>query len=202
MKKVSYILAVFTFVLFIVLLINFEKSPFVKFDQRVSDVFYGNDFLDGFHILGETMVIVVIALILLVVLGLKQRNYKGMLFVLLTIGVGRGWNQVIRNWVDRPRPELASEIVSFSFPSGHAMIGMLYLFTIAYLLSKAYSNSKITMGLWIISIILTLLTGLSRLAASAHYATDVIAGWCIAYTWFVICVAWYERRKNNTNERT
>ncbi len=198
-KKVSYIIALFTLCLFLLMLANFEKTSFVQFDKAMSDTLFGNDLITSFHILGETTAIATIALILLFVLWFKQRNYRGMLFVLLTIGMGRVLNQLIKNWIDRPRPELANDVTSFSFPSGHAMIGLLYLFTIAYLLSEALANNKKALIVWATAIILTLLIGLSRIAESHHYATDVIAGWCIGFTWFVICVFWYEQRKRKIN---
>ena len=200
MKKASYILAFICLGLFFILLINFEKTSLVQFDKAMSDVLFGNGLITAFHLLGETTAIVIIALILLFVLWLKQRNYRGMLFVLLTIGLGRVLNQLIKNWVDRPRPELANDITSFSFPSGHAMIGLLYLFTIAYLLSEVLVRNNHVMIVWVTAIILTFLIGLSRIADSHHYATDVIAGWVIGYAWFVICVFWYEQRKHKNNK--
>ena len=199
MKKASYIIAIITLGFFLLLLINFEKTSFVQFDKAMSDVLFGNGLIVGFHVLGETTFIASMALILLCVLWFKQRNYRGMLFVLLTIGMGRVLNQLIKNWVDRPRPEIANDVTSFSFPSGHAMIGLLYLFTIAYLLSEILASNKNSLIVWATVIILTLLTGLSRIADSHHYATDVIAGWCIGYTWFILCVFWYEQRKKKIN---
>lgn len=200
MKRALHILAIITFCIFIILLINFEKTFFVQFDKTMSDLLFENDFITSFHILGETAVIVTVALILLFVLWLKERNYRGMLFILLTIGMGRVLNQLIKNWIDRPRPGISYDTTSFSFPSGHAMIGLLYLFTIAYLLSEALGRTKKTIFVWITAAIITLLVGLSRIAENHHYATDIIAGWSIGYTWFVLCVLWYEQRKLNINK--
>lgn len=202
LKKASYILAIITFCLFFLILINFEKASFVTFDKEISDAFFGNDWVIAFHFLGDTTAIIGIALLLLFVLWFRQRNYRGMLFVLLTIGMGRGLNQIIKNWVGRPRPELGSLVdPSFSFPSGHAMIGLLYLFTIAYLISEALVSNRKALIIWFIAIFLTLFTGLSRIAESHHYATDVVAGWCIGFSWFIICVIWYEQRKRKMINR-
>ena len=202
MKIVSYILALITFCLFGIMLVSYEKPSFVKFDAAMSDALFGNDLIIAFHYFGETTAIIVVALILLFVVWLKQRNYRGMLFILLTIGMGRVWNQLIKNWVDRPRPEVASHINSFSFPSGHAMLALLYLLTIAYLLTETLASQKKAMIIWAAAILLSIMAGLSRIAESHHYATDVIAGWCIGYTWFIICVIWYERRKRKLNKLT
>lgn len=203
MKKASYFLAIITLCLFFIMLINFEKPPFVKIDKEISDALLGNEWIIAFHILGDTKAIIGISLILLLILWFKQRNYRGMLFVLLTIGMGRVLNQLIKNWIDRSRPELVSHLdASFSFPSGHAMIGLLYLFTIAYLVAEALPSHKTAMIIWVTAIILTLITGLSRIADSHHYATDVIAGWSIGFSWFIICVVWYEQRKRKIKKLT
>lgn len=200
MKKVSYILAFISLCIFIIIFTSFEKPMFVKMDQSVTDFFYGNKFISAFHYIGNTKVIVTTSLILLIVLWLRQRNFRGMLFVLLSIAGGRVLNQIIKNVVDRPRPEMVDQLTSFSFPSGHAMLSLLLLFTIAYLLSEVVVSKKNMVFVWVVAILLTMLIGLSRIADNHHYPTDVFAGWTIAYFWFIICVFWYEQRKTKFNK--
>ena len=202
MKIVSYILAIITFCLLCIVLVNYEKPSFVKFDTAMSDAFFGNDLIIAFHYFGETTAIIFVALILLFVVWLKQRNYRGMLFILLTIGMGRVWNQLLKNWIDRPRPEIASHINSFSFPSSHAMLALLYLLTMAYLLTEVLASQKKAIIIWGTAILLSIMAGLSRIAERHNFATDVIAGWCIGYTWFIICIIWYEQRKRKLNKLT
>ncbi|MEG0386248.1 MAG: phosphatase PAP2 family protein, partial [Solibacillus sp.] len=50
---------------------------------------------------------------------------------------------------------------------------------------------------WIAAVLLACLIGLSRIAEGRHFATDVIAGWSMGYSWFIVCVVWYESRKDN-----
>lgn len=200
MKNIFYFLAFITFCVFLVFLLNFEKPAFVQFDEKMSDLFFGNEFLIAFHYLGNTSVIVAVALIMLLILWLKVRNYRAMVFVLLTVGLGRVMNQAIKNWIDRPRPEIMDQLTSFSFPSGHAMLSLLYLFTIAYLLSEILSSKQKIAAIWGLAVVLAFFIGLARVAESRHYATDVIAGWSIGYTWFMICVFWYEQRKRKFNK--
>lgn len=195
MRKVFYLLAVMTLCIFCLILMNYETPFFVKFDKEMSDLFYGNEFIIAFHYIGETKIIIVIALILLMLLWLKKRNYRAMVFVLLTVGAGNVLNQLVKRWIGRPRPEMVDQLTSFSFPSGHAMISLLYLFTIAFLLSELLKSNKKIIVIWIIASILTFLTGLSRVAENRHFASDVIAGWCLGYSWFMLCVFWYGRGK-------
>lgn len=104
----------------------------------------------------------------------------------------------IKKWIQRVRPEIEDQLTSYSFPSGHAMTGILYLFATAYILAENNSKSRKIL-LWVGATILMVLIGLSRIAGARHFATDVLAGWSIGYTWFIICVIWYERRKEHSN---
>ncbi|BDG32595.1 hypothetical protein PthBH41_23070 [Parageobacillus thermoglucosidasius] len=52
------------------------------------------------------------------------------------MGCGYGLNTFIKDLVGRERPPLAQGVQGFSFPSGHAMVGSIYLLLIAYFLSK------------------------------------------------------------------
>jgi len=75
------------------------------------------------------------------------------------------------------------------------MVGILYLFTIAYLITEHQSSTTKKILVWLLAIILTALVGLSRIAGSRHFASDVISGWAIGYTWFILSVIWYNRRE-------
>ena len=82
------------------------------------------------------------------------------------------------------------------------MVGLLYLFTYAYLLTENQTSKKWRMSLWISAVLLTLLVGLSRVAGNNHYGTDVIAGWMCGYTFFILVVIWYEWRNRQMLKRT
>ena len=198
MKNWMFVLAIFTFIIFAFLMYSFGTPTFVNFDKEMASLVGGNKFIDLFHYLGETKFIFSIGILLLIWLWFYKGNYYGMFLVLLTYPGGFLLNQLIKRIVERPRPEIADQLTSFSFPSGHAMMAMLYLLTIAYFLAKEFKGKKKVNVIWIVAIILIFLIGLSRIAGSRHYATDVIAGWSLGYTWFVLCVLWYETRKRRS----
>lgn len=194
MKKFFYPLAIITTIVFFVFYKNLTSEWVTILDTKASALLKGNSFIEFFHYFGETKLIMIVAVLLLIWLWIRDRNYRGMVFALLTIAVGNTLNHLMKDWVQRPRPIIPHQLTSFSFPSGHAMVGTLYLFTIAYLTTE-YSSKKKKIVVWSITIILAALVGLSRIAGSRHFASDVIAGWCIGYTWFILVVIWYERRK-------
>lgn len=193
-KKWSYPLAIVTLIVFFALRLTYKSDMILNFDKKVAEILFGNRYIEIFHYIGEPKFVVGVAIILILYLAWRAKNYRGMLFVVLTFAVGNVLNQMLKKWVQRPRPEIDDQLTSFSFPSGHAMSGILYLFTVAYLLSENNTKAR-QIQLWIGAIVLTILIGLSRVAGARHFASDVLAGWSIGYTWFIICVLWYERRK-------
>ncbi|WP_241559311.1 phosphatase PAP2 family protein [Lysinibacillus halotolerans] len=200
LKPWNYILAGVTFFIFLALLLSFDSECIQQLDNTLAELFGGNVFITAFHYIGDTWFVISIGLLLLIVLWLKERNYHGMIFVLLTIAAGNVLNQLVKKWIERPRPEIVDQLSTFSFPSGHAMLSLLYLFTIAYLVGEWVGNSKKSRIVWVIAIILSFLIGLSRIAESRHFGSDVIAGWSLGYTWFVLCVFWYEQSKRKFNK--
>jgi len=188
--------ALVTLVIFIIIALNFDTPSFEAFDIKIRSLLFGNSFIILFHNLGETKFIIVATVIMLLYLAIFKKDFRGVLFVLLTVGVGNGLNQLLKRIFARPRPEIEDQLSSFSFPSGHAQISVLFFLTLAYLISKWLKNKKwkfITYGLMLV---LIFLIGLSRIAEGRHYATDVLAGWSIGYTWFIVSVLWYESKKH------
>ncbi|MFJ5770649.1 phosphatase PAP2 family protein [Psychrobacillus sp. NPDC093180] len=196
MKKWFYPLGLVTLLGFAALYITFTSEEMVQLDRKMSELIYGNQFITLFHYIGEQKFIVIMMLILFAYLWIRSKNYRGMLFGLFSVGVGNVLNQLMKKWVERERPDIPNQLESFSFPSGHAMVGLLYIFTIAYFLAEHQTNKKVRVSIWIGALILTVLIGLSRVAESRHYATDVFAGWMAGYTWFILVVLWYEFRSN------
>lgn len=194
MKKWAYPLAVLTLFFFFVLHASYQSKTIENFDAKMADILLGNRLIEVFHYIGEPIFVVCVAIVLMVYLVWQMKNYRGLVFILLTFAAGNVLNQLLKKWVQRPRPEIEDQLTSFSFPSGHAMTGILYLFATAYILAE--NNRKVRkVQLWIVAIVLTILIGMSRVAGARHFASDVLAGWSVGFTWFIICVVWYERRK-------
>ncbi len=195
MRKFFYPLGFATLLVFFVLLIFYQDDPLVKFDQQMGDLLRGNNFIVAFQVLGSTKFVFIITLLFIIYLWVKSHNYRAMLFVLLTVGVGNALNQLLKRWIQRERPDVLDQLTTYSFPSGHAMVGLLYLLTFAYLITEVLKKKSWKFVVWIAAITLAVLIGLSRIAGERHYATDVLAGWMAGYTWFVVVALWYEYRK-------
>lgn len=195
MKYLVYVIGLLPIFLFRFIGKNYEIESFVQFDEKFASILYGNDFITLFHYVGDTATVMIFTLIMVFYFGVKHQNYRAILFIVATVAGGTAISQALKAVYARPRPNIAGQLESFSYPSGHSMLGVLFLFTAAYLFTKLSSNTKASIVFWAISITLAVLIGLSRIAEGRHYATDVLGGWSLGIAWFTLCVIWYEQRE-------
>lgn len=87
---------------------------------------------------------------------------------------------------ERPVTPLLQAAKGFSFPSGHALMSVTFY---GLLILIVWQNIKQLWLKWILSIILVLLIlaiGLSRVYLRVHYASDVLAGFCVGIVWLLL----------------
>ncbi|HET9826021.1 MAG TPA: phosphatase PAP2 family protein [Chitinophagaceae bacterium] len=101
----------------------------------------------------------------------------------------------LKQFFHRQRPvlPLVKTLTNFSFPSGHALCSFIFCSVIIYLVDKGNLDLK---WKWLFSILLVLFSiviGISRIVLRYHYATDVLAGFCVGFAW-VIFSLWLERK--------
>lgn len=87
---------------------------------------------------------------------------------------------------ERPLVPLIAKVHGYSFPSGHTFTSVTFYGIIAYLI---YRNVKSTILKWtliVACIVLVLLVGYSRVYLRLHYASDVIAAFCLGLIWLLL----------------
>ncbi len=134
------------------------------------------------------------------VLGLTVATVAGFLllqglrryaaFVLVASAGGWLLNRFLKELFARPRPDVVPhlrEVMTLSFPSGHAMTSAAIYLTLGALLMRV-AQRRITrfycMG---VAVLATMLVGGSRVYLGVHYPTDVLAGWLIGLSWALLC---------------
>ncbi len=100
-------------------------------------------------------------------------------------------NELLKHIVHRPRPDgfrLISE-VGYSFPSGHSMVSMAFFGLLVWMIWR-YERDRTMRVLWSLFFgAVIFMVGFSRIYLGVHYASDVVAGFCVSLVW----LAFYTR---------
>lgn len=116
--------------------------------------------------------------------------YRNGLFI-FTASVG-GWllNWTLKQVFARTRPSIVPhlrEVVSSSFPSGHALTSAAVYLTLGALLMRIAEGRLAKYYCIATAMFVTFLVGSSRVLLGVHYPTDVLAGWVIGMSWALFC---------------
>lgn len=144
--------------------------------------------------LGTGTVVLMIVAISGLFLWLTKHKYSALLLFISTVG-GILLNNILKAGFGRPRPQLVewgTHVVSWSFPSGHAMSASVVYGTVAYLAARLQARHlhRVLTMLW--AGVIIMLIAFSRLYLGVHYPSDVIAGVLIGLAWAGFCMATLE----------
>lgn len=124
------------------------------------------------------------------------------LVLFLTVSVGGVVvNSLLKFIFKRERPGEAKEIEvfdfsldipSYSFPSGHTMRSTILICFLMFLIYMYIRSQALQMSLYVISVVLMLAVGLSRVFLDAHFASDVLGALTISIVWFCSVIYVYE----------
>ena len=134
-----------------------------------------------------------LTLLTLVITGflLFARKFATAGFIVASITGGAILSVALKAIFVRARPDLVPHLVvvdTSSFPSGHAMNSAIVFLTLGALLTRTQKDRAVRVYLIAVSILLTLLVGISRVYLGVHWPTDVIAGWIVGAAWATLCL--------------
>ena len=116
--------------------------------------------------------------------------YRNGLFIFVA-SVG-GWvlNWVLKAAFARARPDIVPhlrEVVSSSFPSGHALTSAAVYLTLGALLMRIAEGRLAKYYCIAIAMFVTFLVGVQPGLPGRPLSDDVVAGWLIGMTWALLC---------------
>jgi membrane-associated phospholipid phosphatase len=139
---------------------------------------------------GNAWVIAGLTLILLSWWAWKK-EWRLAAILLASVAGGGLLNYWLKLLFHRVRPDMVGALTQtsgFSFPSGHAMISVIFFGFLAYILVKSVSGwawrAVLILGIGLAPLAI----GLSRLVLGVHYPTDVLAGWMVGAAWLAACL--------------
>lgn len=118
-----------------------------------------------------------------------QKNSKNSIGVAAVALSGAAVIFLLKNIFKRQRPEgpLIQKVTSFSYPSGHSFSAFTFAGIIIYLVWQSQISVALKWVLSVLFILFAFMIAASRVYLHMHYASDVIAGFCLSLLWLSIC---------------
>ena len=144
--------------------------------------------------LGTGTVVLMLVAVSGMFLWLSRHKYSALLLLISTTG-GIVLNNLLKAGFERPRPQIfdwGTHVVSWSFPSGHAMSAAVVYGTVAYLAARLQRRHWHRVVTLLAALVLIVLIAASRVYLGVHYPSDVLAGIIIGLAWAAFCMATLE----------
>jgi membrane-associated phospholipid phosphatase len=146
----------------------------------------------GFFVGKELLQVIVI---ILAVYFIYKRFWPEL--AMLLIGSGGGvliWSLLI-GFFDRQRPaqQIGIVVADASFPSGHAISSVICYGFLAYMIVPKMPSLFWKWTIVIVSVLVMLFVGFSRLFLGGHYLTDILAGYSLGLAWAALVFTLVER---------
>lgn len=119
----------------------------------------------------------------------KKNNARS--FNVAAIGLSSGLLlRVIKHIFQRHRPPhpLIANVNGFSFPSGHSFSSFTFVGVLIYMLWESKVDLAWKCAGTFVLFILAAIIAFSRVYLQVHYASDVIAGFCLSFIWLALCI--------------
>lgn len=183
MKK-RITIGILCFIGFVAITILVLTNNITSFDNTIYQSIYGhhNQYLDFFftnctHI-GDTIPVIIIAVILLLIFRKWEDRMKIGFSLALTVAI----NQLLKIIIARPRPPLERRLITqsgYSYPSGHSMVSLCIYGVLIYFAITKIQNKVLKIIAVSLLTLMILLIGISRIYVGVHYPSDVLGGYLL-----------------------
>ena len=146
-------------------------------------------------LLGNWKIIVVTSLVVVAIFWFWKKKEYIIPFLVVIIG-GQLSGSIFKRIFARARPlNSVYHEDSFSFPSGHAIIAVVFYGFLMYFIWKNVADKFWRNTFLIIGAIVILAIGFSRIYLGLHYFTDVLGGYILGALWLGLGI--YLHKRNN-----
>jgi undecaprenyl-diphosphatase len=156
-------------------------------------------------LIGSPVTMAAVAAVGALLIGLRRKWLALAAWVAGFAGAGL-LSLVLKTIIRRPRPAGAEAFLNgetFSFPSGHALGSLVGYGMLAYVIGSTWVETVAGRSrLAIVTSMLVVAIGISRLYLGVHYFSDVVAGYAVGLVWLSACISGLqvaERRRSISN---
>lgn len=180
--------------------IYFDTIVITSVHEKISESL--KDFMVFISFLGSVNFYLPLGILLMIYL-LKKKSYIEIIG--LTNGVlgSAIVNFLVKQYYMRIRPENFFRVkeTGFSFPSGHSMVAFSFYFTLVYIVfrNKDWDIKKIIA--WIMTSILVVTIGFSRIYLGVHWPTDIVGGFSLGFIWLSVNISIVELLHKKSNRQ-
>jgi|GEM_PF-4512440 len=138
------------------------------------------------------LLVIIFSLICAALILLKRQRWRDTVLMLMSVIGAVTLDVILKHVFGRPCPGFPNKYVQgidYCFPSGHALFGVVFYGTLAYILCKVFVGSQIRAALIALAALFALIIGTSRVYLGIHFLTDVVAGWLAGTCWLNMCIA-------------
>lgn len=192
---------------FIALLVSSHEM--VQFDQKWISFIQGMEtplltaVMKLFTFIGSMPFIVVLSFLVLFFLYkvFKQRS-ELILFIVVLLGANVLFLS-LKWFFHRARPDFHRfiEVRGYSFPSGHATNAITLYGLLAFLLWRHIPAKWGRTIVVLISVLMVITIGTSRIYLGVHYPTDIISGYLVGGFWLAAAIYFYQQYKEKSQNR-
>jgi undecaprenyl-diphosphatase len=146
-------------------------------------------------VIGSPLVVTLLSIAACVALWFVGHPRRAIL-IAVTAGGGSLLMWVLKTAFHRSRPEPFFDTrlpLSYSFPSGHAMLSFCLCLSAAALFSTNRKSRLVRAVIWIFWVGLSAAIGYSRIYLGVHYPSDVLAGYLAALVWSLAVGSAYQK---------
>ena len=201
MKTITYLyISLFAFILFFFITIFIVNGNPIFFDESIRNLvssWHADDFFKGITHFGNVYYILILILIGFLIFH-KKSNFKFLMSMML---INTAANVLLKLFFARPRPNYPRliEESGYSFPSGHAMGGLMFYGLLIYFLWQSKFSKTLKVIGTIILTLLIFLIGISRIYLGVHYPSDILGGFLASS--FLLCFGIFFYQNMQKKER-
>lgn len=196
---VSAAVVFLAFVNFLILMYSINSGMEFSWEKPVQSYFQNwNEgkahlFFKYWTELGSRIGIGLVTLALMIWLLWKKRDFIAIALVAALVAGTDRLNVFVKGLIGRDRPTIDPSIdaVGYSFPSGHAMLSIVTYGIVAYFLSQYLKDKGKKVVIWLSAILVIIVTGISRVVLSAHFPSDIVAGYCLGLVCLILAIKLY-----------